>query len=149
MRWTVLACALASGLAISASGAMGAPARPPQRPSERSPERPVAVSADLLRLHDDLQLSEGQEAGWRDYTQAIAPDPQVEARHRATADLLPAVPTPRRIALMQATMESDAVDFRRHATAVIAFYNQLTPAQQRTFDQETAPRAQDERAEQP
>jgi hypothetical protein len=138
MRWTVLACALASGLAISASGAAAAPARPP--------ERPPAVSADLLRLHDDLQLSEGQEAGWRDYTQAIAPDPQVEARHRATADLLPAVPTPRRIALMQATMESDAADFRRHATAVIAFYNQLTPAQQRTFDQETAPRAEDERA---
>jgi periplasmic protein CpxP/Spy len=136
MRWTVLACGLASGL--SASGAAAAP--------PRSSERPPAVSADLLRLHDDLHLSEAQESGWRDYTVAIAPDPQVEARHRAAADLLPAVPTPRRIALMQATMESDAVDFRRHASAVIAFYDQLTPAQQRTFDQETAPRAEDERA---
>jgi hypothetical protein len=105
-----------------------------------------AVSADLLRLHDDLHLSQAQEAGWRDYTLAIGPDPQIEARHRAAADLLPAVPTPRRIALMQASMDSDAADFRRHAAAVIAFYNQLTPAQQRIFDQETAPRPGDERA---
>jgi hypothetical protein len=98
-----------------------------------------AVSADLLRLHDDLHLSEVQEAAWRDYTRAIAPDTQAEARHRAAAELMPAVPTPRRIALMQATLESDAADFHRHAAAVIAFYGQLTPAQQRTFDLETAP----------
>jgi len=126
-------CALALGL--GAPAAMAAPARQP------------AVSADLLRLHDDLHLSEAQEAGWRDYTLAIAPDPQVEARHRAAGELLPAVPTPRRLALMQAAMESDAADFRRHAAAVIAFYNALTPAQQRTFDQETAPRADSERAD--
>ena len=99
-----------------------------------------AVSADLLRLHEELHLSDGQEAAWRDYTRAIAPDPQAEARHRAAAELMPAVPTPRRIALMQATLESDAADFRRHAAAVIAFYGQLTPAQQRTFDLETAPK---------
>jgi len=126
MRISVLACCLVFG----ASGALAAP----------------AVNAELLRLHDDLHLSEAQEAGWRDYTLAIGPDPQVEARHRAAAELLPAVPTPRRIALMQAAMDSDAADFRRHAAAVIAFYNQLTPAQQRTFDQETAPRAAEERA---
>jgi len=104
-------------------------------------ERRAAAAA--RRLH----LSEAQEAGWRDYTLAIGPDPQVEARHRAAAELLPAVPTPRRIALMQAAMDSDAADFRRHAAADIAFYNALTPAQQRTFDQETAPRADSERAD--
>jgi hypothetical protein len=120
MRWLALSCCLV----LWAPGALAAE---------------PAVSADLLRLHDDLHLSEAQEAGWRDYTVAIAPDPQMAARHRAAADLLPAVPTPRRIALMQATMDSDAVDFRRHAAAVIAFYGQLTPAQQRTFDLETAP----------
>jgi hypothetical protein len=130
---SVALTSFALALGLCAPAATAAPARPP------------AVSADLLRLHDDLHLTDAQEAGWRDYTVAIAPDPQVEARHRAAADLLPAVPTPRRIALMQATMESDAVDFRRHAGAVIAFYDQLTPAQQRTFDQETAPRAGDER----
>jgi hypothetical protein len=120
MRWLALSCCLA----LWAPGALAAE---------------QAVSAELLRLHDDLHLSDAQEAGWRDYTLAIAPDPQVEARHRAAADLLPAVPTPRRIALMRATMDSDAADFRRHAAAVIAFYGLLTPTQQRTFDLDTAP----------
>ncbi|HEV2533258.1 Spy/CpxP family protein refolding chaperone [Phenylobacterium sp.] len=130
MRTLVLGCCLA----LWAPGALAAE---------------QAVSADLLRLHDDLHLSEAQEAGWRNYTLAIAPDPQVEARHRAAAELLPAVPTPRRIALMQATMDTDAVDFRRHAAAVIAFYGQLTPSQQRTFDLETAPQGASERTAAP
>jgi hypothetical protein len=98
-----------------------------------------AVSAELIRLHDDLRLTPGQQAAWDRYTRAIAPSPQVEARHRATDDLLPALPTPRRIALIAATMAADAEDIRRQGDAVIAFYGELTPEQQRTFDDETRP----------
>jgi hypothetical protein len=104
-----------------------------------------AVSAELIRLHDDLKLSDSQEAAWRDYTTAIAPDPQQAARHRATTELLPMVPTPRRIALIEATMAQDAVDFKRQSAAVNAFYGKLTPAQQRTFDQDTLPSGSDPR----
>ncbi|THD81784.1 MAG: hypothetical protein E7812_02925 [Phenylobacterium sp.] len=99
------------------------------------------VSAELIRLHDDLHLSEGQEAAWRDYTRSIAPSPQAEARHRAAVELMPSVPAPRRIALMEATMASDLADFRRQGQAVVAFYDQLSPDQQRTFDGETMPGA--------
>jgi hypothetical protein len=105
-----------------------------------------AVSAELIRLHDDLHLSASQEAAWRDYTLAIAPDPQTVARRKATGDLLPTVPTPRRIALIEASMSQDAVDFRRQAAAVNLFYAKLTPAQQRTFDQDTLPAAQTRRS---
>jgi len=98
-----------------------------------------AVNAELLRLHDDLHLSPAQEAAWRDYTLAIAPNPQVEARHRATDELLPALPTPRRIALIEATQASDDADFRRQGQAVTAFYNQLDAGQQRIFDLDTLP----------
>jgi protein CpxP len=104
-----------------------------------------AVNADLLRLHDDLRLSDSQEAGWRDYTTAIAANPQTVARHRATQELLPMVPTPRRLALIEASMARDAADFRRQGAAVIAFYNKLTPAQQRTYDQDTLPSVSDPR----
>jgi hypothetical protein len=103
-----------------------------------------AVSAELIRLHDDLHLTVAQEADWRDYTRAIAPDPQSEARHRATQEMLPLIPTPRRIALIQATMAQDEADFRRQGAAVIAFYGKLTPDQQRTFDRETLPSSSDE-----
>nr|MEA2797561.1 hypothetical protein [Phenylobacterium sp.] len=104
-----------------------------------------AVSAELIRLHDDLKLSDNQEAAWRDYTTAIAPDPQQAARHRATTELLPTEPTPRRIALIEANMAQDAIDFRRQSAAVIAFYGKLTPAQQKIFDQDTLPSGSDPR----
>ena len=98
-----------------------------------------AVSSQLITLHDDLRLIGDQEAAWRTYTQAIAPSPQAEARHRSAAELLPLVPTPRRIALIEANMADDQADFRRQAEVVVAFYNQLTPDQQRIFDRETLP----------
>ncbi|WP_293383411.1 Spy/CpxP family protein refolding chaperone [Phenylobacterium sp.] len=98
-----------------------------------------AVNADLIRLHDELHLTETQEPAWRDYTNAIAPDPQTEARHRATEELLPMVPTPRRIALIEATMAQDDLAFRKQGEAVKAFYALLTPEQQKVFDRETLP----------
>ena len=120
MRGIVLACCLL----FAASGASAAD---------------QAVNADLIRLHDELHLTDAQDAAWRDYTMAIAPDPQMEARHRSTDQLISELPTPRRIALIEANMAQDQADFHRQGAAVIAFYNQLTPEQQRTFDYQTAP----------
>jgi hypothetical protein len=121
-------------LAIGAFGALGGTARAAE-----------AVSAELIRLHDDLKLSDSQETAWRDYTTAIAPDPQQAARHRATTELLPMVPTPRRIALIEATMAQDAIDFKRQSAAVTAFYAKLTLGQQKIFDQDTLPSGSDPR----
>ena len=101
-----------------------------------------AVSAELIRLHDDLRLTPAQESAWGDYTRSITPNPQAEARHRAAVELMPSVPAPRRIALMEATMASDLADFRRQGQAVVAFYDQLDPDQQRIFDRETMPGAE-------
>jgi hypothetical protein len=129
MRWIVLSFCVATAVAGSAWA---------QR-SEQRPHSDQAVSADLIRLHDELHLSAGQEDAWREYTRAIAPNPQTEARHRATTELLPSVPTPRRIALIEATMAQDDLDFRRQAAAVNAFYSRLTPSQQQVFDRDTLP----------
>lgn len=128
MRWIVLGFCLALGVA-------GAAAQAAQ-----------AVNADLIRLHDDLKLSEAQENAWRDYTKAIAPDPQALARHKATTELLPTVPTPRRIALIEAAMAQDAMDFRRQGAAVNAFYDKLSAEQQKTFDRDTLPTAPEPRS---
>ncbi len=93
----------------------------------------------LSRLHDELHLSAAQEAAWRSYEAAIEGDAQADARRRSAGQLLPTLPTPRRIALIDATMTSDLADFRRQSQAVLAFYNQLTGAQQKTFDRVTLP----------
>jgi hypothetical protein len=92
---------------------------------------------ELATLHDDLRLTAKQEAAWQIYAQAIAPSADVLARHRSAGELMPLIPTPRRIALIEANMAQDAADFRRKGAAVIAFYQQLTPDQQRTFDRES------------
>ncbi len=92
MRWIVL------GFCLAAAGS-SAWAQPTPRSDRGGGEQ--AVSADLIRLHDDLQLSDGQEPAWHDYTVAIAPNPDTQARHQATTELLPMVPTPRRIALIE------------------------------------------------
>lgn len=102
-------------------------------------EAQEAVSAELIKLHDDLHLSQDQDAAWEAYARAIAPAAQTEARHNATGQLLPLVPTPRRLALLEANLSQDEADFRRQADAVLGFYNRLTPSQQRTFDRDTVP----------
>jgi hypothetical protein len=121
MRWAILCLSL--GLASAAAA----------QPLDSS------VTPQLNRLHDALHLTSAQEPAWRAYERAIAPNPDVEARHRATDQMLPSLPTPRRIALIAATMDADAADFRKQGAAVTAFYSQLTPAQRRTFDAQTLP----------
>jgi hypothetical protein len=121
MRWAILIL----GLSLTSAAA----AQPID--SETAPQ--------LNRLHDQLRLSAAQEPAWSAYKRAIAPNAQVQARHRATDQMLPTLPTPRRIALIAATMAADEADFHKQGAAVTAFYNQLTAAQQRTFDAETVP----------
>ena len=95
-------------------------------------------SAKLGQLHDALRLTAEQEGPWRDYVSAISPNPQAKARRRATAQLLPQLPTPRRIALIEAAMAQDSADFHRQGEAVKTLYDHLSPDQQRTFDRQTA-----------
>ena len=123
MRLTIVGMCLWLGMAAGAA-AQDAPAR-------------------LAELHDALHLSTVQEPAWRDYSAAIAADPQAQARRDATQRLLPALHTPRRLALLEAAMARDLADFRRQAEAVKAFYARLTPGQQQIFDRQTASAAFD------
>ena len=93
-------------------------------------------------LHDALRLTPQQESAWRAYQSAIAPDPQQQSRAQQAQMMMPTLPTPRRLALMKAQMQSDLVNFDRDAQAVTTFYGQLSPEQQHTFDVKTAPTAQ-------
>jgi hypothetical protein len=94
-------------------------------------------------MHDTLHLTADQEGPWRDYVAAITPSPQGQARHRATSQLLPQLPTPRRIALIEATVAADNADLHRQGLAVMAFYDRLSPDQQRAFDRASLPATAD------
>jgi hypothetical protein len=133
MRWIVLGI-----FAATAAGSAWA-GQPPGPASGQSRGGQQPVTAELIRLHDDLRLTDAQEPDWRAYTMAVTPSADMQARHRATTELLPLVPTPRRIALLEATMAQDAADFKRQGAAVTVFYGRLTPAQQQVFDRDTLP----------
>ena len=90
------------------------------------------------RLHDALNLAPAQEEAWRAYQAAIAQNPQQAARAQQAQMLMPTLPTPRRLALIRAQMQSDMEVFDQNARAVMAFYSGLSPEQQRVFDTETA-----------
>ena len=100
-------------------------------------ETPPPATPGLMRLHDALHLTADQEPAWTAYTAAISLNATAQRRHQATEQLLPQLTTPRRIALIEATMDADRADLHRQGLAVTKFYNQLTPGQQRAFDTET------------
>ena len=93
----------------------------------------------INRLHDDLRLTAEQEPAWRQYQSAMQDTAGSQARRESTQRMLPQLQTPRRLALIEAAMSQDLADFRRQSQAVIAFYDRLTPVQQRTFDRELTP----------
>ena len=99
------------------------------------------ASSLLAKLHDDLRLTPAQASAWSQYVKAIDDGGQMEAKRQAAEQMLPQIPTPRRLALMDATMSDELADFRRQSAAIQAFYGSLTPDQQRTFDRDTAPQA--------
>jgi hypothetical protein len=123
-----------SMLSLSAAGAALAQGQP-QGPSPQE---------QLSRMHDALRLTDAQEGAWRAYVAALQPDPSMESRRRSAADMMPKLTTPRRIDLINAEMAEDMAAMRRQGEAVKAFYAQLTPQQQSTFDRITAQAPQGE-----
>jgi hypothetical protein len=95
----------------------------------------------LSKLHDDLRLTRDQEGDWTQYARAMDDGGQMLARRQAAERLLPQIPTPRRLALMEATMTQELADFHRQSEAIKTFYGRLTTDQQQTFDRDTLPQA--------
>ena len=93
-------------------------------------------SAELLSA---LQLRPGQQAAYAIYLKSTAPDPVVEARRREEASHLREWTTPKRFDWTRAQAAADLAELDAEGPAVKRFYNQLTPAQQRTFDALTLP----------
>jgi len=97
-----------------------------------------AQSQQLNDLRDALHLTPAQQTAWRDFAAASAPDAEREARERSAQEMLPKLPAPRRVDLSIAVAKADLESLERRGAALKAFYAQLTPAQQATFDRETA-----------
>jgi len=133
-----LASAAAFAVVVSAAGASHAQGGYQSGGYQSGGYQAGGYQAQINALHDSLHLTSAQEDGWRAYQAAIAPDPGAQARQRETARMIPGLPTPRRVDLINATVDADAAAVHRQGAAVKAFYASLTPDQQRTFDRQTA-----------
>jgi pyruvate/2-oxoglutarate dehydrogenase complex dihydrolipoamide acyltransferase (E2) component len=99
-----------------------------QRWAERRAQR-------LEQLKAQLKLSPAQEGAWSAYTAAMQPPAQRPARmnHAELAQLS----TPQRIERMQALQAEHQQFMSQRLDAVKAFYAQLTPEQQKIYDQQS------------
>ncbi|SER51241.1 Spy/CpxP family protein refolding chaperone [Giesbergeria anulus] len=83
------------------------------------------------QLKQQLQLSPAQEGAWTEFTTAMEHAPSHARLGMEGAEQLT---TPERIDRMRALRIQHAAEADRRGDAVKAFYAQLNPAQQKTFD---------------
>ena len=113
----LLVLLLATGMATAALAQDGPPGPPPL--------------PYLLRLRPD------QRPAWRAYSGELALE-RADAAHAASdASQLNAMTTPERLDWRLAHLPDAERQARRQATAVLAFYAQLDPAQRHAFDRVT------------
>ena len=140
---TALVAALAGIAAPSfaqpAPGA-GPVAEQAQRPRAMTPEQRQQFMKErmgqrLEAFKQKLQLTPAQEPAWNGFVQSMQPN--AEPRHaRLDWQGMDKLTTPERIDRMRAMHAQRGAEMERRGEAVKAFYAQLTPAQQKTFDAE-------------
>ncbi len=105
------------------------PAKFQQRMAERHAEHMEA-------LKGKLNITPAQEGAWNSYTKAMQP-PARDGSQRLDRDAFAKLTTPERIDRVQAMQAERQTAERQRGEATKAFYAQLTPEQQKTFDSET------------
>ncbi len=126
---------------IAAVGALTATAATaqPQGPGGSGGQVQQPDLSSVLRLRPD------QQGAYAQYRAGIQPSPAQINQIRASHQGLAALSTPARLDRIAMALQLQMDVFQRSADATRAFYGQLSPDQQRTFDQVTAPPAGRER----
>lgn len=134
---TVLAAASTLALAQTpppAAPAPGAAATAPADPGARQQRWAEHRAKRLDQLKAQLKLSPAQDGAWAAYTAAMQP-PALRPPRPSRADMAQ-LTTPQRIDRMQAMQAERQQRMSQRLDAVKAFYAQLTPEQQKVYDQQ-------------
>ena len=141
-RIAATALLAAMALPVLAQQPPAAPAAPtaPAKAAEGRHERHHGDMAQrhakrLADLKAQLKLTPAQESAWTTFTTAMQPGERPARLDRQDMDKLT---TPERIDRMRALRAQHAAEADRRGEATKAFYAQLTPAQQKTFDDQGA-----------
>ena len=98
-------------------------------------------------LGRELNLRSDQRAALQAYRQSTTPSAAEQQRMQQDMGRLAGMTTPQRLDFTSQQMARDESEFANRAQAVRRFYTQLSPAQQRRFDQLTAPQQGGEEGE--
>ena len=135
----------------SAQPAASAPAKGPrgehrQRmdPAQRAAKRAEMQAKREADFKQKLNLTAAQQGAWTQYTAAMKPParpmPADRDARKAERDAFAKMSTPQRIDAMEKRHAEMAAHMKARGDATKAFYAQLNPAQQKTFDAEAARR---------
>lgn len=128
----VAATALAQTTPTPATPPAVPAAAPGQHHADRIERMKAHRAEQQARLKERLQLTPAQEPAWNALVAQMQPRPRPDTPREAWAGLT----TPQRLDRMEALKaERNQAMQQRHA-AIRAFYAQLDPAQQKTFDAE-------------
>lgn len=94
-------------------------------------KREAMMEKHLQMLHDKLKIQPAQEAAWKTYIAAIKPLPT-----QTQTPLKPDAKLPEQLDSHLKMMQQHLDMMQKHVAATKALYQQLTPEQQKQFDQE-------------
>ncbi|MBC5763789.1 Spy/CpxP family protein refolding chaperone [Ramlibacter albus] len=141
---TLLAAALAATLAAGAfAQAQPMPPQPGQPPmmmrGDHGPDRARMMQERMARrqaeLKAKLQITPAQEGAWNAWTQAMRP--AANRPQRPNFVEFARMTTPQRIDRMRELRNQRNAEQDRRGEATKAFYSQLSPAQQKVFDEQS------------
>lgn len=129
----VLALALVpAAAALAQYGPPQGPPGPSGAPPALTPQAQMQSQAERLRAQ--LSLRPNQDPALQAYVRAIQPPPGAMQRMREEEQSAARLPTPQRLDFALARMDRMRALMTAYAAATKAFYAQLTPTQQHTFD---------------
>lgn len=118
-----------------------------QAPATAAPtgERSLRRMPNRAKMHErmaqrqaqfkqSLQLSAAQEPAWNTFIATMQPGERPQRMERMQREELQQLTTPERIERMRAQRAQRQAQADRRADATLAFYAELNPAQQKTFD---------------
>lgn len=111
-----------------------APAPMQQRMAERQKKMAEHHAKRQAELKAALKLSPAQEGAWTQFSTAMQ-RPAMGQRQRMDRDEMAKLTTPQRIDRMQQFQAERDAQMKQRGDAVKTFYAQLTPEQQKVFDE--------------
>ncbi|WP_084153744.1 Spy/CpxP family protein refolding chaperone [Simplicispira psychrophila] len=158
---TFVATAVLAALTLPALAQTAAPAAATTPATQTAPSAPSATAAKSgersmrhmphrakmqermaqhqAQLKQKLELSAAQEPAWNTFIATMHPAGERSARlGHLSREEMQKLTTPERIERMRAQRNQRQAEADKRTDAVLAFYAELNPAQQKTFDAQTA-----------